>query len=242
MALLAAIETEGSITAAAKAVGLSYKAAWDAVDTMNNLAGEALVLRVAGGQGGGGATLTPKAKELIALYRTLDREHQRFMAQLANISAAPSRDLELLQHMMIQTSARNKLAGVVRSVAPGAVNDEVTLDIGETLSLVATITHESVESLGLREGRRVLAFIKASSVMVGLPTAGLALSARNQLQGRICRILPGAVNTEVSIELDQGIVIAAMVSSASVAEMSLHEEQAACAIFKASSVILGTVD
>jgi molybdate transport system regulatory protein len=54
--------------------------------------------------------------------------------------------------------------------------------------------------------------------------------------------LPGAVNTEVSIELAQGIVIAAMISSASAAELSLHEGQSACAIFKASSVILGTVD
>lgn len=40
MALLAAIGTEGSITGAARKVGLSYKAAWDAIDGMNNLAGE----------------------------------------------------------------------------------------------------------------------------------------------------------------------------------------------------------
>jgi molybdate transport system regulatory protein len=45
IALLAAIRDAGSITGAAKAVGMSYKAAWDAVDTMNNLAGEPLVTR-----------------------------------------------------------------------------------------------------------------------------------------------------------------------------------------------------
>lgn len=45
IALLDAIGQTGSITAAAKAVGLSYKAAWDAIDTMNNLAGEPLVVR-----------------------------------------------------------------------------------------------------------------------------------------------------------------------------------------------------
>jgi len=45
IALLEAIRTEGSITGAARRVGLSYKAAWDAVDTMNNLAGEPLVQR-----------------------------------------------------------------------------------------------------------------------------------------------------------------------------------------------------
>ncbi|WP_324778107.1 winged helix-turn-helix domain-containing protein, partial [Ralstonia pickettii] len=53
--LLAAIGQTGSITAGAKAVGLSYKAAWDAIDTMNNLAGEPLVVRTTGGKGGGGS-------------------------------------------------------------------------------------------------------------------------------------------------------------------------------------------
>ncbi|CAM5192867.1 hypothetical protein CDEN61S_02582 [Castellaniella denitrificans] len=57
MALLAAIGTEGSISAAARKVGLSYKAAWDAVDMMNSLAGGLLVERVTGGKRGGGAHL-----------------------------------------------------------------------------------------------------------------------------------------------------------------------------------------
>ncbi|MCC7059524.1 MAG: winged helix-turn-helix domain-containing protein, partial [Burkholderiaceae bacterium] len=53
IALLEAIHSEGSITRAARKVGLSYKAAWDAIDTMNNLAAEPLVTRVTGGKGGG---------------------------------------------------------------------------------------------------------------------------------------------------------------------------------------------
>ena len=51
--LLAAIAEHGSLTAAAKAAGLSYKGAWDAIEQMSNLAGEALVVRVVGGKGGG---------------------------------------------------------------------------------------------------------------------------------------------------------------------------------------------
>jgi len=47
IALLAAIHQTGSITGAAKAVGMSYKAAWDAIDTMNNLAGTTLVFGAA---------------------------------------------------------------------------------------------------------------------------------------------------------------------------------------------------
>ena len=55
--LLEAIERYGSISQAAKAVPLSYKAAWDAVDAMNNLAEAPLVERSVGGRHGGDATL-----------------------------------------------------------------------------------------------------------------------------------------------------------------------------------------
>ncbi|WP_154584450.1 winged helix-turn-helix domain-containing protein, partial [Bordetella pertussis] len=60
--LLAQIEATGSISAAARAAGMSYKGAWDAIDAMNNLAGEPLVLRSAGGRGGGGTRLTDRAR------------------------------------------------------------------------------------------------------------------------------------------------------------------------------------
>src|SRR5512144_269203 len=55
IALLEAIDRQGSITRAARAVGVSYKTAWDAVDAMNNVAGSPLVSRSVGGRGGGGA-------------------------------------------------------------------------------------------------------------------------------------------------------------------------------------------
>lgn len=242
MALLQAIGDAGSISAAARQIGLSYKAAWDAVDTMNNLAGEPLVLRSTGGQRGGGATLTPRAQELLQLYQALNQEHQRFMTQLAKASAPSARNLELIQHMMIQTSARNKLLGVVDHIKPGAVNDEVIIDIGDDLQIVATITKESVQNLDLHPGKRALAFIKASSVIVGASGGTLKLSARNQLPGHISRIVTGAVSAEVSITLPAGQVIAAMLSQESLAAMGLQEEQAVYAIFKASSVMLGVLD
>lgn len=242
MALLAAIGEAGSITAAAKKINLSYKAAWDAVDTMNNLAGEPLVLRSTGGQRGGGAVLTPRAQELLTLYQALNQEHERFMAQLARANTLSPRNLELIQHMMVQTSARNKLSGVVSAITQGAVNDEVILDAGAGLHIVSSITHESVNSLDLHPGKRLLAFIKASSVMVGLPDEQQRLSARNQLRGHISRIIAGPVNAEVNITLDGGQVIAATITSSSLETMQLHQGQPAYAIFKASSVMLGTLD
>ncbi|MDS1142520.1 TOBE domain-containing protein [Pusillimonas sp. SM2304] len=242
MALLTAIGQEGSITAAAKKIGLSYKAAWDAVDTMNNLAGEPLVLRTTGGQRGGGASLTARAQELIRVYQLLHAEHERFMARLAAVNAHASHHLELIQHMMIDTSARNKLVGLIQQITPGAVNDEVTLELNAGTAIVASITSESVQSLGLQPGKRALAFIKASSVLIGLPGGNLKLSARNQLLGKISRITEGAVNAEVCVELPTGQVIAAIITRASQASMGLETGQEAYAIFKASSVMLGVLD
>lgn len=242
MALLAAIGTEGSITGAARKVGLSYKAAWDAIDGMNNLAGEPLVTRTTGGKRGGGATLSARAHELLRLYEVLNREHERFMARLTAASESSSHNLELMQHMMVQTSARNRLLGTVKHVKHGVVNDEVTLSIADGLDVIASITSESVQNLELSVGRRALAFIKASSVLVGTPDGDLRLSARNQIKGRVTRIVEGAVNADVTLELVSGHTITAMLSIDGLRALRLKEGAEAYAIFKASSVMMGVAD
>ncbi|MFS8976510.1 TOBE domain-containing protein [Cupriavidus necator] len=241
IALLAAIGEQGSITAAARAVGISYKAAWDAIDAMNNSAGEPLVVRAAGGKGGGGTRLTARGEQLIRTYRALEDEHRRFLAQLSRLGEGAAEDIHLMRRMMIKTSARNKLFGRVASVRGGAVNDEVVLELPGGQQVVATITHESVETLELAEGVEAFALIKASSVLVGLPAPGMRLSARNQLPGVVSRVMPGAVNAEVVIELDGGGTIAAIVTNGSVEALGLQVGVPALAVFKASSVILGVM-
>jgi len=242
MALLAAIGQEGSISAAARKVGLSYKGAWDAVDAMNNLAGEALVIGTTGGRHGGGATLSERAVALLNTYEKLQREHERFMAQLARSGGFNSSNLELIQHIMIQTSARNNLAGTVAEVKHGAVNDEVILNIADGVDIVATITSESVRSLGLKPGRRALAFIKASSIIVGKADDGVRLSARNQLAGKVTEAKEGAVNAEVRIELPSGPVLVAILTMESLKRLDIKAGDDVYAIFKASSVMLGVGD
>jgi molybdate transport system regulatory protein len=241
IALLAAIGEQGSITAAARAVGISYKAAWDAIDAMNNSAGEALVVRAAGGKGGGGTRLTARGEQLIRTYRALEDEHRRFVAQLSRLGEGAADDIHLMRRMMIKTSARNKLFGRVASVRGGAVNDEIVLELPGGQQVVATITHESVETLELAAGVEAFALIKASSVLVGLPDPGMRLSARNQLPGVVSRVMPGAVNAEVVIELDGGGTIAAIVTNGSVEALGLQVGVPALAVFKASSVIIGVV-
>jgi len=63
-------------------------------------------------------------------------------------------------------SARNSLKGKVKRVLPGAVNTEVTVELANGLEVVAIITKESAERLGLTVGKEVYTVIKASDVMI----------------------------------------------------------------------------
>jgi molybdate transport system regulatory protein len=67
--VLEQIGTAGAISAAARAMGRSYKVAWDSIDAMNNLADEPLLIRHVGGGHGGGTRLTESGQRMIAQHR-----------------------------------------------------------------------------------------------------------------------------------------------------------------------------
>jgi molybdate transport system regulatory protein len=244
--LLRAVAQTGSITQGAKAVGMSYKAAWDAIDTMNNLAGEPLVARSTGGRGGGSTTLTARGAKLVERYAQIDALHRRFVALLNDGAIDLDRDLSLLKTLTMKTSARNQFVGTVSALHAGAVNDEVELTLPGGARIVAVVTRESTEQLGLHVGATAIALIKSSWVMLatGLATGlatdpdGLKLSARNQLPGTVATLTPGAVNAEVLLDLDGGGTLAAIVTQGSVEALGLAVGVRAMAFFKASSVIL----
>ncbi|KWE58794.1 molybdenum-dependent transcriptional regulator [Burkholderia ubonensis] len=240
IALLAAIGETGSITRAAKAVGISYKGAWEAIDTMNNLAGEPLVLRATGGKGGGGTTLTPRAASLIAAFRTIEREHRRFIEAASAAVSGFDVDWALIGRIGMKTSARNQLFGKVASIRRGAVNDEVALTLPGGQTIVAVVTHESTEALGLQVGADACALVKASWVMLAADDGAPAVrvSARNQLHGAVETVKGGAVNSEVTLVLDGGGTLTAVVTNDSVDALRLAAGRRAIALFKASSVIL----
>ncbi|ABI88781.1 molybdenum-pterin binding domain protein [Burkholderia ambifaria AMMD] len=241
IALLAAIGDTGSITRAAKAVGLSYKAAWDAIDTMNNLAGEPLVTRSTGGKGGGGTTLTPRATSLITAFRTIEREHRRFIDAASAAVSGFDVDWALIGRIGMKTSARNQLFGKVETIVRGTVNDEVTLVLPGGQVIVAVLTHESADALGLEPGADACALVKASWVVLAVADeaeATLKVSARNQLHGTVETVAAGAVNSEVTLALDGGGTLTAVITNDSVGALQLDVGRRAIALFKASSVIL----
>lgn len=136
-------------------------------------------------------------------------------------------------------SARNIFRGTISSIRKGAVNAEVTLDLPSGSSIVSIITIGAVERLGLAEGMTASAIIKASSIILGTNLQDAKVSARNMLCGRISRIIDGPVSTEVDIEIGGGNVLSAVITRGSSQKLGLAEGGEACAIFKASAVIIG---
>lgn len=139
----------------------------------------------------------------------------------------------------MKTSARNCLQGTVAAIRGGAVNDEIELALRGGARIVATVTHESTEALGLKPGVDAFALIKASSVIVATDLRDVRLSARNSLEGKVRSVTPGAVNGEIVIEIPGGDSIVAIVTQSSVASLGLAPGSDATALFKASSVLLG---
>jgi len=237
--LLEQIHALGSITKAARAVGISYKTAWDLVNLMNNLADQPLVARSAGGKGGGGTSLTPEGIRLVEQFQIFTAEHRRFLENIGRLMDDSGNFYAFLKRISLKVSARNVLAGTITEIARGAVNALVSLQLKSGASLSATITNASLDFLGLRIGLDAYAIIKASSVMLGTDLHDSRISASNLLCGAISKIIEGPVNTEVELDLGGGTTLSSVITHDSAQELGLKEGHHACALFSASSIILG---
>lgn len=81
--LLRQIGETGSISRAAKSMKMSYKAAWDAVDAMNNALGTPVVESATGGSKGGGSRLTEFGQRLITEFELTEARHRDWLEQMS---------------------------------------------------------------------------------------------------------------------------------------------------------------
>ncbi|UVE17507.1 TOBE domain-containing protein [Pseudomonas sp. LS44] len=235
MALLEQIAVQGSITRAAKAAGLSYKAAWDAIDELNNLAEQPLVERTVGGRGGGGARLSAEGERLLALYQRLEA----LRAQVLQ-AAESDADLQVLGRLMLKTSARNQLSGRVSAIRAQGRNDLIDIELPGGLRLTAQITHHSTERLELQAESTVVALIKAGWVTLQ-PLSATAPAELNQLQGRIDEITADPEGpSEVRIGLPSGQTLYALIEAGRLAGFGLQLGDPVRALFASGQVLLGT--
>ncbi len=238
--LLEAIMEQGSISAAARAVGMSYKGAWDAIDAMNNLSDKPLVVCSIGGKDGGGAQLTQHGQQIIRLFRAGEAEYQHILDAL--ITGVDHFDAfqQMLRRFSMRTSARNQFVGKVTRLTRGPVNTAVHLKLDKTNEMMAVVTTDSATSLGLKVGLEVYALIKAPSVILTTESGG-KFSAENRLCGRVARIHLGEVSAEIRLTFGLEKTVIATVTLDTVQRLQLVEGTTACALFPASSVILALV-
>ena len=215
--ILRAIARTGSISQAARDVAVSYKAAWQAVDTLTNLAGVPLVERAVGGVGGGGASLTVQGQQLLDLADALDEARQAVQARWAARQGGTPGPTQAAQtayaRLSLRTSMRNQLPGEITALQGHDRIVRVVVQFGEAghggdhATMAARITQESAELLGLAQGMPVVALCKATAVRVAPAAGAAALGATpgNQLQGPVMAIAPGASGDEVTLGLGGGV-------------------------------------
>jgi molybdate transport system regulatory protein len=203
IALIEAVGELGSISSAAKRLGLSYKGAWDGVQALNNLFEAPLIVANAGGKTGGAAVVTERGHAVIAAFRQVEREIGAAMSRLEASLAAPDRpDLgELFWTLGLRTSARNALRGTIAAIDEDEVTAKVTLSLGDGVEIVSIITRRSRDELALVVGAPAIALIKSSFVTLAAapPVGGV-----NRLCGVITDREDGATASAIRLAVGAG--------------------------------------
>ena len=236
VALIEAIAELGSITAAAGRLGISYRGAWEAVQALNNLFDGPIIEAAPGGKAGGAASVTARGKAMVTAFRRVQDELDAAMAKLeGNLAGDPARDL--FWSLGMRTSARNALRGAISHIAPGEVNSEVTLRLGEGVDITAILTRRSVEDLQLAIGKPAIALIKSSFVILA-KGGEVRTSARNHIAGVVCSREDGAVNSEIGVDIGGGKTLTATITLESARALDITVGEPITALVKAPHVIL----
>ncbi len=138
---------------------------------------------------------------------------------------------------MMKISARNQFAGTVSEVKKGAVNGVVAIDLGCT-KIKADITNEAIDELGLVEGVKATAVVKATNVLFATGSEKLPVSARNQFAGKVSKVVKGAVNGHVSLTTPCGTVVSGSITNEAIDELGLAEGVDAVALVKSTDVLV----
>jgi molybdate transport system regulatory protein len=230
--VLRLIDRTGSISQAAREAGISYKAAWQAIDTLSNLTGVTLVEKNVGGVGGGGAALTGAGKRLLEIAALLEAKRKHLLDELGKQDDAPVDGG--VPHLGIQTSMRNHLPCRVKSLKLTGPIVRVVLEFRDGSMLVARITRTSAELLALEPGLSVMALCKATAVKIDRKTARSDAANFNLLHGVVNRISKGDMENEVSMVLDSGLQLVGF----SPAFLDIRERERVFALVDESTVVV----
>ena len=137
-----------------------------------------------------------------------------------------------------KTSARNAFFGKIQTIQRGDIQTLLKLATLGGHGITTVITNDSVERLGLEEGRLITAEIKAPWVILQKGSEEPACSAENRFNGVISRITKGKVNTEYAVRISDGTELCAVISTESSRSLSLNMGDRVWALFNCFAVVL----
>ncbi|MGA1939256.1 TOBE domain-containing protein [Arcobacter sp. YIC-310] len=236
--LLLAIKEHGSISKAAKAVPMSYKAAWDAIDSMNNLSSTALVSKETGGKGGGGTALTSYGESIINTYLFLKEEQSRFINKLNELTNIDTGTFKTIGRLAMQISARNQIIGKVDKIVSNEVNANIIIVPKSGHELFANIAYEALVSLNIKKGDEVTAIFNSNNILLST-SEDIVISARNRIKGTIKSITKNSTNSEVIIDISENETITSIITTGAVKNLNLEVGKTVYAYIKSNDIMVG---
>jgi len=171
--LLRRISEKGSLTDAARMVGISYRNAWGRIKKLESNYGVRILDTKVGGAKGGGARLTPRGMALFKEFRHM----RKYLFNAMD-------DSESAGNVSYKLSARNIVGATVASVQRGDITSLIRMTSPAPITLTSIISNEAVDDLDLHEGDEVQAIIKSTEVMIAKPVPVLKRKKGRKIRRR----------------------------------------------------------
>jgi molybdate transport system regulatory protein len=239
--LLSAIDEAGSLVAASKKAGLSYKGAWDMIERASLLSPRPLIDRSPGGGADRGTRLTETGRALLEIHRRLEVRKKDLLKALNREFSLDPILLQWYHRLILKSSARNQWRAEVLSIKMGVIKSEVSVRLPDGAILIANLDRESTSQLQLEFGTHVIALVKASMVHLVTEAEDFLFSAENQFEGRVSEILQDAVTVEIFVDLPSGDRIVTTLSLTAFLDMGVEEGDRVTIFFDSEAVILASL-
>lgn len=239
--LLQAVDDLGSLVAAAKRAGLSYKGAWDMIERASLLSPRPLIDRNPGGGVDRGTRLTETGRCLLDIHGRLETRKRKILQELNRELSIDPILLQWYRRLLLKSSTRNQWRAEVISVKMGVVKNEVQAQLSGGSSLIANVSRQSIVQMQLEFGSKVIAMVKTPMINLLTDTAGYCISAENQFEGSVEHIVRDSFSAEVIVRLASGERVITAVSDECLSEQGLDVGAQVMVCFDAESVILASV-
>lgn len=197
--ILRRIDQTGSIAKAAREANISYKAAWQAIETLSNITGASLVEKVVGGPHGGGTRLTQQGHELILIAQAIQKAQEDILRNFEQSKTLAKG--ALFSSHGLKLSFRNQIRGTLIQIKEGKALNRLLVNIGEKYTLHVSITKESFELLNLSCNDSILILAKATSIEI---QKNPAENKKNYVYGTVIHCQRNRRGGECILELDSG--------------------------------------